>query len=80
MPWNTHQLILKGHSSKSIARTLNNSPETIKVHRRRIYAKLGVTSQGELLSLFLAAMSKAPPTAIGDPLGYLEPRDAISTV
>ncbi|MEM9845614.1 MAG: helix-turn-helix transcriptional regulator, partial [Pseudomonadota bacterium] len=42
----TLQLILRGHSSKSIARILGNSPETVRAHRKRVYAKLGVTSQG----------------------------------
>lgn len=53
------QLVLKGHSTKAIARAFDNSPETIKVHRRRIYSKLGVNSQAELLSLFLASMAEA---------------------
>ncbi|MXW85346.1 MAG: helix-turn-helix transcriptional regulator [Boseongicola sp. SB0673_bin_14] len=65
------RMILQGHSSKSIAARFNNSPETIKVHRKRIYAKLSVTSQGELLSMFLSALSKMPPTADGDPLQFL---------
>ena len=65
------QLILKGHSSKSIARVLGNSPETVKVHRKRIHNKLGITSQGELFSLFLDALSKTPPNATQDPLTYL---------
>ena len=73
------QLILKGHSSKSIARVLGNSPETIRVHRKRIYAKLNIASQGELYSIFLNALSRTPPNASGDPLTYLEqaiePRD-----
>ncbi|UWQ27753.1 helix-turn-helix transcriptional regulator [Leisingera sp. M523] len=66
------QLILKGHSSKSIARELGNSPETVKVHRKRIHNKLGITSQGELFSLFLEALTRAPANATGDPLSYLD--------
>ncbi|CUK10179.1 Transcriptional regulatory protein TdiR [Ruegeria denitrificans] len=65
------RMILRGHSSKSIARTFDNSPETIKVHRKRIYTKLGVMSQGELLSLFLTSLSQMPPTKAGDPLLFL---------
>ena len=65
------QMILKGHSSKAIARVFDNSPETIKVHRKRIYSKIGVASQGELLSVFLSALSKMPAAANGDPLQYL---------
>ncbi len=66
------RMILKGHSSKSIARALDNSPETIKVHRKRVYAKLGVVSQGELLSLFLSALAQMPAHAAGDPLAFVD--------
>ena len=66
------RMILQGHSSKSIAAHFNNSPETIKVHRKRIYTKLSVTSQGELLSMFLTALAKMPPAAEGDPLQFLD--------
>lgn len=62
------RLILRGHSNKSIARILGNSPETIKVHRRRIYAKLGVETQGQLLSLFLDALGATHVGFEGDPL------------
>lgn len=65
------RLILKGHSSKSIARVLGNSPETVKVHRKRIHAKLDITSQGELYSIFLEALSRTPANADSDPLTYL---------
>ena len=65
------RMILKGHSSKAIARVFDNSPETIKVHRKRIYSKIGVASQGELLSVFLGSLSRMPATASGDPLSYL---------
>lgn len=64
------RMILRGHSSKAIAREFDNSPETIKVHRKRIYTKLGVTSQGELLSIFLAALSRMPASATCDPLEF----------
>ncbi|KAA0592346.1 DNA-binding CsgD family transcriptional regulator [Azospirillum lipoferum] len=46
-------LILKGHSTQSIAAVLSLSPDTVKVHRRRIYAKLRISSQGELFRTFL---------------------------
>ncbi|SLN12357.1 Transcriptional regulatory protein TdiR [Roseovarius albus] len=66
------RLILKGHSSKSIARIFGNSPETIKVHRRRAYSKLNITSQGELLSLFLDALRYTPLNSQEDPLLHLQ--------
>ena len=71
----TH-LILRGHSSKSIARELGNSPETVKVHRKRIYAKLDIASQGELFAMFLDALGRTPPNAHTDPLTYLDRRAA----
>ncbi|MEO5756764.1 MAG: helix-turn-helix transcriptional regulator [Mesorhizobium sp.] len=66
------RLILKGHSSKSTARLLGNSPETVKVHRKRIYAKMRIASQGELFSIFLRAVSCMPPDGQDDPLVYLD--------
>ena len=45
--------ILKGHSSKSLAREINISPETVKIHRRNIYRKLSISSQSELFLKFL---------------------------
>ncbi len=65
------RLILKGHSSKSIARIFENSPETVKVHRKRIFSKLAIASQGELFSMFLEALAKTPPNSARDPLEFL---------
>lgn len=45
--------ILKGHSSKSLARLIDISPETVKIHRRNIYRKLSISSQSELFLRFL---------------------------
>ncbi len=64
------RLILKGHSSKSIARVLDISPDTVKVHRKRFHAKLNVSSQAELFSLFLDAIALAPIDSNEDPLSY----------
>lgn len=66
----TLQFLLRGHSSKSIARRMGNSPETVKAHRKRVYAKLGVATQGELFARFLQALSAAPDGFHGDPLLY----------
>lgn len=69
------QLFLHGHSTKSIARKLNISPETVKLHRKHSYAKLDVASQAELFYLFIDALSSMPSTSEGDPLaGYLSRR------
>ncbi|MFJ4067754.1 LuxR C-terminal-related transcriptional regulator [Pseudomonas sp. NPDC089996] len=52
------RLILRGHSSKSVASELAISTDTVRVHRKNIHAKLGINSQGELFSLFLSAIAK----------------------
>lgn len=65
------RLILQGHSSKVIARMLGNSPETVKVFRKRINTKLGLASSAELFSLFLAALCAAPEGADDDPLIHM---------
>ncbi len=50
------QLILRGHSSESICFNLGISLGTVKTHRRNAYAKLKMSSQSELLSLFLRSL------------------------
>jgi DNA-binding CsgD family transcriptional regulator len=50
-------LILRGHSSPSMALLLGISPETVKVHRRHIYRKLHISSQAELFSLAVSRPS-----------------------
>lgn len=52
-------LVLRGHSSDSISKELGIAPGTVKVHRKNIYAKLGITSQSALFSIFLSALSKS---------------------
>ncbi len=46
------RLLLSGFSNKEIAGKLSLSTETIKVHRRNIYAKLNIKSQSELFARF----------------------------
>jgi DNA-binding CsgD family transcriptional regulator len=52
------RLVLRGNSSKAIAKRLSISQETVKVHRRNLYAKLGVSTQSELFSLFLQRLTQ----------------------
>nr|WP_315205507.1 helix-turn-helix transcriptional regulator [uncultured Albidiferax sp.] len=47
------RLMLSGFSSKGIALRLGISAETVKVHRKHLYSKLGINSQHELFSLFM---------------------------
>ena len=51
------QLLLRGHSSKSVARELDIAPGTVMVHKRNLFAKLGITSQYELFSLFIDSLA-----------------------
>jgi DNA-binding CsgD family transcriptional regulator len=50
---------LKGHSAESAGQILGISPGTVRIHRRNIYAKLQINSQGELFSRFLSTISEA---------------------
>lgn len=56
------QLMLRGHSSKSGARELGISPETERIHRGRVFQKLGVTSQVETLAMFLQSIAEGNPS------------------
>ena len=46
-------LILNGCSVKESSRLLDISPGTIKAHKKSIYSKLGISTQGDLFSLFI---------------------------
>lgn len=56
---------LKGHSAEAVGRLLGIAPGTVRIHRRNIYAKLRISSQGELFSRFMEALNRnlhASPT------------------
>ncbi|MEC8727576.1 MAG: helix-turn-helix transcriptional regulator, partial [Pseudomonadota bacterium] len=65
------QLILQGHSGKSMARILGVSPETVKVYRKHIHYKLNIHSQGELFSRLLASLIMTTSEPVGYPLMLL---------
>lgn len=46
-------MILRGHSSISIGLHLGISPQTVKVFRKQLYKKCGISSQAELFGLML---------------------------
>ena len=48
------ELVLQGHSSESIGLRLGITTGTVKVHRRNVYRKLGISSQTQLLSVYLS--------------------------
>ena len=51
------KLLLRGFSTKAIARHLDIAPGTVMVHKRNLFAKLDITSQYELFSRFIESLS-----------------------
>ena len=62
------QLLLHGRSIEFIARSLSIAMSTIKVHRKHIYSKLGISSQAEMFTLFLDAVVATECESGSDPL------------
>ncbi|WP_119272235.1 helix-turn-helix domain-containing protein [Taklimakanibacter deserti] len=58
-------MILRGHSNASMGVILAISAETVKVHRKNLYAKMRISSQAELFQLFI---SHILPQRAGQPL------------
>jgi DNA-binding CsgD family transcriptional regulator len=58
------RMILKGHSSKSIAKQLHISLGTVKVHRKNIHTKLDTSSNSDIFTLFLEHLNQ-----VDEPLG-----------
>lgn len=50
---------LKGYSAEAIRQILGISSGTVRIHRRNIYAKLGISSQGELFARFIDTLVKS---------------------
>ena len=48
---------LKGHSAEATGLIMAIAPGTVRIHRRNIYAKLGISSQGELFARFFSALA-----------------------
>ncbi len=59
--------IARGDSTREIALALSISPNTVKVHLRRIYAKLGVSSRTEAMRAALAQGLVALPEVEASP-------------
>ncbi|MEH6584663.1 MAG: LuxR C-terminal-related transcriptional regulator [Halioglobus sp.] len=67
-------LVLHGHSTKTVAEKLSISVETVKLHRKHAYAKLEISSQSELFYLFLDSLMSAEDYEGGDTLiAYQQP-------
>ncbi len=56
----TALLLLAGHSTKTIATRMKISPETVKVHRRNLYEKLGVSTQAGIFARFMGSVENPP--------------------
>lgn len=59
------ELVLKGNSSEAIGKKLGIATGTVRIHRKNIYLKLGISSQGELFSRFVASIPRVLPPAGG---------------
>ncbi|MEM9254922.1 MAG: helix-turn-helix transcriptional regulator [Pseudomonadota bacterium] len=69
------ELMLRGYGTDISAERLEIAVETVRRHRKSIYRKLDVSSQTDLFSLFLNAMSCLGEAAGQDPLSiYMAPR------
>lgn len=55
------EFTLKGHSAAAVGRILEISPGTVRIHRRNIYSKLRIRSQGELFSGFIDTLLENSP-------------------
>jgi DNA-binding CsgD family transcriptional regulator len=51
------EFVLKGYSSEAIGKILEITTGTVRIHRKNIYSKLGINSQGALFSQFIRALS-----------------------
>lgn len=68
------ELMLRGYGTDISAERLTIAVETVRRHRKSIYRKLDVSSQTDLFSLFLNAMSCIGEAAGADPLSiYMSP-------
>jgi DNA-binding CsgD family transcriptional regulator len=66
------QLTMRGYSDKLSARELDITPGTVRNHKKSIFNKLQVSSQGQVFGLLLDALQLPADKALGpDPLATL---------
>ncbi|WIY24467.1 helix-turn-helix transcriptional regulator [Parasedimentitalea psychrophila] len=53
------EFTLKGHSADAVGRILEITAGTVRIHRRNVYSKLQIRSQGELFSKFIETLVSA---------------------
>lgn len=68
--------LLLGYSSQLIGERLGIAEGTVKIHRRSIHHKLDISSQAELLALFVQCIPLADPERRSDPLVAYQSRAA----
>jgi DNA-binding CsgD family transcriptional regulator len=69
------ELMLRGYSPEVSGEKLGIALETVRRHRKNIYHKLDVSSQTDIFSLFINAMSCMAQAGGEDPLAvYMSPR------
>lgn len=61
---------LRGHSADAIGKLLGIAPGTVRIHRKNIYSKLRINSQGELFSEFLSAITESQSSSRTRRAGY----------
>jgi len=66
------QLTMRGYSDKLSARELDITPGTVRNHKKSIFSKLNVSSQGQVFGLLLDVLQLPADSGIGpDPLATL---------
>jgi DNA-binding CsgD family transcriptional regulator len=66
------QLTMRGYSDKLSARQLDITPGTVRNHKKSIFNKLHVSSQGQVFGLLLDALQMPESDVLGeDPLAVL---------
>lgn len=66
------RLTMRGYSDKLAARELDISPGTVRNHKKNIFSKLSVSSQGQVFGLFLDVLQLPGDAEVGpDPLATL---------
>lgn len=55
---NIVRLILRGHSNLSIGKMMSIAEGTVRIHRKNIYRRLGISSQGALFRIFIDHLNR----------------------
>lgn len=58
------RLVAEGHTNEGVARQLSMAEQTVGVHLRRIFRKLGVHSRNELLARGVVALTEQVPSSV----------------